>query len=262
MNKFFAYFRIFLTDALEYRGDILLYAISSLMLPITNLLLWLAVINSNSSPPLSQAEFVRYYLFLTIVGLWVFNWGAYFISRDIRLGRMSVWIIKPAPFIYSQAGNNISEKILKTIYLIPVLIIFGLIFEFSWPILTPLKWILFFVSLVFAGIIAFLIDISIGLLAFWLDDSNAVRECYSILYLIFSGRILPIITLPLFLQRISFYLPFRYTLSLPLEIVLDKLTDNQLFQGLLIQILLIIISIYIYKTIWKQGIIKYSASGN
>jgi len=262
MRAFLAYFKVSITDALEYRGDILLYALSNVMLPVTSLLLWFAVTDSSSLSPLSRSEFVRYYLFLSVVGVWVSNWAAYFISRDIRLGKMSAWIIKPASFILYQAGNNISEKILKTIYLIPIIITFGLIFQFSWPSLTLLKWIMFFVSVALAGILAFLIDVSTGLLAFWLDDSNAVREGYSILHLVFSGRIVPLFTLPIVLQQISTYLPFRYTLSLPLEIILDKLSSLQLFQGLLIQAFLVLAAFYLYKKLWRTGIKKYSASGN
>jgi len=262
MKKALAYFRVSLTDALEYRGDIILYVLSGVALPVTSLLLWNAVSFSESSSPLSPPELVRYYIFLLFVGTWVSSWTSYFLSRDIRLGKISPWLVKPAPFLLYQASNNISEKMLKTVYLTPIAFLLSFIFKFTWPSLSPSKWLLFGLTFILAAVIFFLIDICLGLLAFWLDDSSAVREFYSILNLIFSGRLLPLYTLPLIIQNISFFLPFRYTLSLPLEIILDKLSSMQLIQGLIIQIIFLIISFCLYKFLWSRGVRKYSASGH
>jgi len=261
VKKILAYFRISITDTLEYRGDVLLYTFSGIALPVTTLLLWIAVTTSGSSSPLSRAEFVSYYIFLLIVGLWVSNWASFFISRDIRLGKMSPWLVKPAPFILYQATNNISEKFLKSAFLIPVMFILAVVFRFTWPLLHPFVWISFIISVALAGGIAFFIDISLGLLAFWIDDSSAAREIFSILHLIFSGRLLPLYALPLGLQNISFFLPFRYMLSLPLEIVLNKLSGYQLLTGLSIQIFLLVLTFLLYKFLWQRGTRRYSAAG-
>jgi ABC-2 type transport system permease protein len=262
MKKLLAYFRISVTDTLEYRGDVFLFTVSGVILPVTTLLLWTAVGTSGSNAPLSQSEFVNYYLFMLVVGLWVSQWASYFISRDIRLGKISPWLLKPAPYALYQITNNLSEKILKSVYLIPIIFILAKVFEFSLPQLALVNWILFVISVILAGGIAFFIDLCLGFLAFWIGDSSAVRETFSVLHAVFSGRLVPLYVLPVGLLRLSYFLPFRYILSLPLEIILNKLSNRELFLGLSAQLILLILGYLLYKSLWRRGTKRYSAFGN
>jgi ABC-2 type transport system permease protein len=197
-----------------------------------------------------------------IVGLWCSNWESYFISRDIRLGNVSPHLVKPVPFIFSQIGNNIGEKVFKSLFLIPVLILYTLLFHPSFPSLSLLLWLAFIASTLMAAMISFIVDFLLGISAFWLHDSMALRESYSIAHLVLSGRFVPLSVLPLSMQNLSSFLPFRYSLSLPLEIVTSKLPGSRVFFPLLFQLLLLFFFILLYRLLWSRGLKRYSASGN
>lgn len=249
-------------DAFTYRGDVFLYTISNISAPVVLLAVWLSVISSGGNAPLSRNEFVQYYLVLTLINLWTSAWASPFIASDIRLGRISPYLTKPASFLAFQVGNNLGEKFLKSIYLVPILIALYYILDISLPSFTLVSATAFIASWVMAGVITFLINICHGLVAFWLDEAIAIEEIYDLFLFLLSGRIVPLFALPLIIQKLSFFLPFRYTLSLPIEIALHKLSTPQILQGLGIQLLWVICAIIGYKVLWSKGLKRYTATGS
>lgn len=261
MKKTFALVKTCISNSFSYRGDVFLFTLGNFVQPLVFLLVWLAVISSGGSAPLSRTEFIQYYLLVIIVHLWSSAWAAPFISHDIRMGKISPFLIKPAPYLIFQIGNNIGEKILKSFFAVPLVLFLGAMFGLNFPTLSIWEWLVFLMSWVIAAAIIFLFDIIIGISAFWIEDSRSLDEFYDVLLYFFSGRLIPLIALPLLLQHVANFLPFRYTMSFPIEIILRKLTNSQLIVGLFAQLFWLAIIVFIYKKLWKLGLKKYSASG-
>lgn len=262
VKKLLAIVRTSIIDTLAYRGDILLFTLSSAVQSVVVLAVWLAVISSGGDAPLSRDEFIRYFLSLMLVGLWTSSWAGQFISNDIRLGKLSPFLLKPAPYFFIfHVGNNLGEKFLKSLYLLPILTILGLLLRISLPVLPIYNWILFIISWLLAAALTFLIDMSIGLTAFWLEESHGVGETYSFLYYFLSGRLIPLFVLPGWIQAPALLLPFRYQLSFPLEISLNKLSTGEIVNGLTLQIIYVAAAIIFLGFLWKRGLRKYSAVG-
>lgn len=261
MRKLLSYIRLAIIDSFTYRGDMFLWAIGIIVQPVVLLVVWLAVINSGGKTPLSREEFVQYYIFLLVVRLWVQAWASQFISADIRLGRISPFILKPVPYLFFQLGNNFGGKILKSFFMVLVVIVLSLVFHLRLPSLSGLEVLIFFVSWFVAGIIYFLLDIIIGIAAFWFGDTLVLDEFVDTLLTIFSGMVIPLAAFPTLFQQISAALPFRYMLSFPIEVLLGHLTLTDLGIGLAIQIIWLLIFFKIYQTMWTRGLKIYSAVG-
>ncbi len=256
MNKFITYVTVSLKDTLVYRGDVALYTGSGVVFTLITLILWL---NTNTGSP---QFYIQYYFFLLLVGLICSSWNSIFISRDIRFGRISPFLVKPIPYIIHQAGNNIGEKLVKLVFLIPILLALGLFFRFTFPVVAPVVWLAFVISVLFAAVINFILEFIVGITAFWLDDSEALREIYGVTSLAFSGRFVPLVVLPLFFRKLAAFLPFRYSLSLPLEIITKELPVDQLFPLLVIQFGVLLAVIFLCRLLWQWGLVRYTASGN
>lgn len=179
-------------------------------------------------------------------------------SQDIRLGNISKLLLKPTSVFYEQLGNNISEKLFKLIFLVPVIVVIYLFYPFSVNInLIPL----FIVSLLISAAMGFLVDLIITASAFWLDDNGAVFQLFDIPMLFFSGIIIPLAVMPEVVRNFTYYLPFRYFVSFPIEILTGALTKQEIWIGFAVQLIWFVVAVLGYKLSWKMGFRVYSASG-
>lgn len=261
MRKSLKIIALSLIDSLEYKGNVFLYTLVGATQPLIILGVWLAVLSSGGNAPLTRAEFIQYFLLALIVRLWVSAWLAPYITLDIRLGKLSPYLLKPTSYTLFQFGNNLSEKIVKSIFLIPILLLLSIILKSGLPHLAISQWLVAIVSWALAAILMFFIDLSIGFSGFWLEESTSLEEFIDFFFFLLSGRLIPIFVLPLWLQVSSIYLPFRYTLSFPLEIMLNKLTTAGVIMGLSIQIAYCIAAALICRRLWDKGLKHYSAAG-
>jgi len=261
MKKLLILIRLSLIDAFEYRGDILIFTFSYCAQPVVYLLVWLAVASSSSTLSMSGGELSQYYIWLIIVQLWVSAWASPIIASAIRLGKLSPFLLKPTSYFNFQIGNNIGEKILKSVLILPIVLILSATLHPLWPNLSYVGWLLFVVSWVLAAIIYFLMDLSVGLVAFWLEESSAVDDVYNVLHSIFSGILIPLTLMPLWIRSLAVVLPFRYEVSLPLEILLHKLSFQEQSYALVVQIFWVAAMYGLVRLLWSKGIVKYSAVG-
>lgn len=259
MKQLWAFIKVNLKDALQYRGDILLFTISNVSNPIISLIVWSTISHgSGNSLPMSQNQIFSYFTILMFVNLVTSTWGGWFVSQDIRLGNISKLLLKPTSVLYEQLGNNISEKIFKLIYLIPVIIIVSYIYPFNVNVsLIPL----FALSLSIAALMGFLVDLIITASAFWLDDNGAVFQLFDIPMLFLSGIIIPLAVMPELVRNLTYYLPYRYFISFPIEILTGTLSSQEMGIGFVIQLIWFSIIVVGYKLSWKAGFRVYSASG-
>src|SRR5918998_220888 len=98
---------------LEYRGAFLIYMINTVVSPVIALLVWLTVAEQGVALPYDRSQFVTYFLLLSLVSMLTGVWLAGYLAETIRLGGLSAWLVRPAPYIAHQLGNNIGEKIVK-----------------------------------------------------------------------------------------------------------------------------------------------------
>ncbi|MBI4036254.1 ABC-2 family transporter protein [Candidatus Daviesbacteria bacterium] len=250
---------------LEYRGDILVYTVSGSIIPFVALGIWLAVISSGGKTIFSQSELIIYFLLAIWVNIFISAWSAYFIGEDIKNGDFSNYLLKPFSLLEHNLANNIGEKSFKLVIASIFVVIVGYILLGNMALeanISVMSFILFLVSLLFAAIIYFFIDMCIGLATFWIHDNEFLRYFNNILRDFFSGRIIPIAFLPGIFYTTALILPFRYILSFPIEVLLNKLDTLSLVSGFSIQMFWLLIFSFLYNLLYKQGIKTYQAFGS
>lgn len=249
------------SEALEYRLDMFVYALGSMSEPMVALFVWLAIESGSGSLPYTRGELVTYFLTLLMIRTWTTAWASFFVGDDIRNGKISMYLSKPLSYFGDQLMNNVAEKVQRTIILLPIIVVFALFFGGFSISVVPLQGVAFMVSWLCAAALYFMIDVCIGMLAFWMDEVYSIIKLYMVAGSLFSGRLIPLEFLPGTLHNISMVLPFRFTLSFPLEILLHKLTPTETVLGLGIQLAWLAASIILYKILWKKGLKRYTASG-
>jgi ABC-2 type transport system permease protein len=127
--------------------------------------------------------------------------------------------------------------------------------------LQPLTVVLFITAIINAWLLSFLIQYMNGLLAFWITQAVAVFDLWFGLWSLFSGYLIPLDLMPSVVQRLAFWLPFRYQLAVPLEIILGRLQGTDMWISLGMQWLWIAIAYSLCRLMWQRGLRRYSAVG-
>lgn len=247
---------------LEYRGAFLIYMITTVTGPLVSLLVWVTVSEQGVQLPYDREQFVTYYVLLSVVSMLTNSWAAHYVAEGIRLGEISAWLLRPAPYIVHYIGNNIGEKVVKLPLLLPLVLLVGMFFRGDVHLPPdPLAWLLFGLSLPLAAAIAFLLDFVVGSLAFWIDDVNGLARVKSLVGAFLAGQFVPLAFFPPGLAWFLEIQPFRYTLSFPLELLTGSLAPAAQLRGFAWQIGYYVILWASYRLLWRYGLRKYSAVG-
>ena len=249
-------------STMEYRGGFFLLMVRVLLGPIISLAVWLTVSEQGVALPYSREQFVSYYLLLGLATMLTGTWLGEYLAQEIRLGELSLNLLRPVPIIANYAANNLGEKVVKLPLMLPLLAVAALLFRSSLRLpADPLAWLLFAVSLTLAAAVAFLLDFVLGSLAFWLDDVQGLIRVKTLLGAFLSGQLVPLALFPPAALPLLEAQPFRYTLSFPLEVLAGALDGPALARGFAWQCGYLALLYVAYRLLWHFGLRAYGASG-
>ena len=106
----------------------------------------------------------------------------------------------------------------------------------------------------------FFMAVAIGTLSFWFRRVHGFNALFWNIGGLFSGQFIPIDLLPSKLLTIANYLPFKYMVFFPAQIILRK-PIMDIPQNILIQLVWITLFFLAMVIIWKKGISKFEATG-
>ena len=248
----------------QYRLDMVLWTAVELVSPLVSLAIWYAVAVSGDNPILSPADTITYYLLVGIVFTVANSWIGYRLAENIRQGDLAKLLIRPINVFWDYVAEMIAEKSYRL--LLPVTlglvsyIIWQVNFSNGWQGLTNLP--IFFLSLFLAVMVSSAFDLAMGLLAFWMEDVMEIRHYSDLLYIIGSGMMIPLVMLPAWAQSALSWLPFRYIVSVPVEIFMGNYGPSSPLPLLLLQIVWIAILVGVIILLWKRGLKRYAVPGN
>lgn len=262
LNRTIRLFSISWSRTLQYRGDLALWFFSVSATPLVSFAIWYSISQGNSQL-ISAKEILTYYVLIIFIRITTSSWHGYFLIQQILNGTVVNYLIRPRAIYGEFITNNITTKIMQL--LIPLPIIFFVLASFpEWfspTIYNPFNIFMFFVSLLIAFMISFTFDISMGLLAFWLEDAQELMAYRFILTQIASGILIPFALMPNWLFSLLSALPFRYIISAPAEILLAQTQGIASIQLVGIQLLWLIGFVIILRTLYIRGLKRYAIPG-
>ena len=259
-RKYRALFRAGWGNAIAYRAEIVIWMLTG-TLPLVMMSVWLAIAGGQPVGSFRPADFVSYYLGGIFVRQMVGVWIVWDLERAIRLGELSPKLLRPINPIHEYAMLNLAAKPLRLPILLPVLALGVRLYPGAGFDLSPGNLFAFLTTLALAWMLYFFIQYCIGLLAFWISQATALWSAWFHLWLVFSGYLIPLDLFPPFVTRLSTWLPFRYTFSLPLEVLMGRLHGPALARNLAIQVAWLVLFFGLYQLLWHRGLRRYSAVG-
>ena len=179
------------------------------------------------------------------------------LAEDIRLGRISSYLIYPFDFWKFHTAGFLAFQGLQLLLCSTLLICVssvGLLADFQWANLLMGLTLTFLV-----GGLWFTLQYMVGLMAFWLEETWILRVMLMILSQFLSGAILPLELYPQWVREILFYSPFPYLTYLPAKVFMGS---HELFLGAaLVIIIWTLVIAGLCTFIWKRGLRLYTAAG-
>ncbi|MEX0649625.1 MAG: ABC-2 family transporter protein [Candidatus Andersenbacteria bacterium] len=246
----------------QYRADVILWMIAETAIPFLSLAVWYTVALSGQTGPTPQ-EIVTYYILIAFIKIATDSWGGMFLTYEILDGDIVKDLIRPIWPMWKKIANNINEKTIKLIF--PTLI--GITVLLLWPniidtsLLTTPHLLLAAASLILAIVLAFVLDITLGLIAFWLEDAFQIRRYKFMLEYVASGLIIPFAVMPPIARTLFEFLPFRYVLSFPAELALGQAEGARALEGFGIQLTWTIGLLILSWLMWRAGLKRYAVPG-
>jgi ABC-2 type transport system permease protein len=260
LSKYLALMRVAWGISMEYRAQMLIWMLGSLLI-IIMMLVWLSISRNGPVGSYTANDFVTYYL----VGLFVRQitavWSSWELDSQIREGRLSPLLLRPLHPIHNEIAANWTEKIPRIVILVPLITLFLQLLPHTPINFAPLNIVAFFVSLLGAWLLCFLLDYLVGMLAFWTSQALAFVQIVFALRMVFSGVLIPTELLPDQMNVVLQWLPFRYMLSFSGEIALGRIQYAELLLCLGIQYTWVLLFGLLVGLVWRRAMRSYSAVG-
>ena len=125
----------------------------------------------------------------------------------------------------------------------------------------PVRILVLLVALVGAWLMMFVTGLIIGTLGLFLERSIAIFDVWWGMFAVVSGYLVPVALLPDWLRAAARWLPFRYMLGFPVELLIGRLSRGQALEQLAIQWLWVVGLLGLCKLAWRAGLKRFEAYG-
>ncbi|NHB92772.1 ABC transporter permease [Photorhabdus cinerea] len=255
----FALIKVRLLETFSFRAEFLLWLVT-LSMPLIMLVFWRSVTQEGSFQGYTLEDFNLYYIAVLVTTILTSCNSVWEINENIRLGELSFWLMRPIhPFI-NYLAITFAELGLSLIVALPILIL-ALTMSLHNQSFSLLQLVLLVLALLGGFLINQTIHLLIGSLTFWIERSLVVHKVYVAASSVLSGYMFPLAFLPEWAGRIANWLPFRFVIALPVEILTGKHTLLVAAQWVALQFMVVALLFAAALFVWRQGVRRYLAFG-
>ncbi len=252
--------RVGLAEAVAYRAELLVWLLSTNM-PLVMLALWTAVAREGPVGRFGEREFVAYYLANLVVRLMTGAWVIWELTFDIRQGTLGQRLLRPVHPLVAYACENLSAMPLRAAIALPVALTLLLTVGAGQVTRDPLLVALFPAAVLGAWLITVLAMSIVGSLAFFVESAASLFELWMGFFWVLSGYLVPLELFPHWVRTLARFLPFRYMLAFPVEMIVGMQTRGRALLELGIQWAFAAVLLAVAMGTWRLGLRRFAAFG-
>ncbi len=255
-----ALLRIGLLETVAYRGELLVWVLTSTM-PLIMLALYSTVVEEAPLGRYGGPEIVSYFLATFIVRQLTSSWISWQINMEVRDGTLATRLIRPVHPLLAYTAESIAAVPMRVIVSIPVAVILLVLDRTRTLTTDPVIWIFFVVSILGAWTISLCVSAAIGALAFFMESSAKIMDVWLALFFVFSGYLVPVDLFPPRLRAALDFLPFRYQIGLPVELMTAAHGRREALALLGGQWAFVLLTAATVVVLWRRGLARFAAYG-
>lgn len=264
MKKYACVFHLSLETAMEYRADFFLSLISTVFPIILQLYLWTAIYSAPAevNNGYTYEQMILYALLAGLTAKLTASGFEHEINQDIKDGGLNKYIVRPVNyFLYRLTafiGGKIPAACILAVIMAVMLSFAGHLIGYQIELIRVIGYV---ISLVLAILLNFVIYFTIAMLGFWITEISKMFGTIQIVLLVISGGVFPLDIFGTGIQKLTLYLPFKYTTQFPVDILNGKLLWPQVLDGFQFQAGWIVLFLLLSYSLWKAGLKRYVAVG-
>ncbi|WP_420000380.1 ABC transporter permease [Streptomyces boninensis] len=157
------------------------------------------------------------------------------LQERIRTGDIAIDLYRPVDLQLWYLAQDLGRAALQLFGRGAVPLAAGaLAFDLALPA-SPLRWLVFLVSVTLGCVVSFALRYLVGLSAFWLLDGTGITMLSTMLSMFFSGMLLPLTVFPGAFGEVAQKLPWASLLQVPADVLLGRHVGTDLLLALAFQ---------------------------
>lgn len=255
---------IYIQETLAYRAGAFIWTLADGQMALILPAVWIAAMGSGTEEigGRNASEMVTYYLWATLLSQFVVCHLMWDIAFEIREGVFSVYLLRPMRVVWAQLARNVGWRVVKVLLFMPILAAFALIYHRYLSGLAAHVGIAFWSSLILAHFLSFFVAWTISLVSLWTTEFVSVFRLYYFPEMFLSGRLVPIETMPSWIQTMADYSPFQYTVAFPVSVLMGQMEAGAIAQGVILQCAWIAVFVFVSGALFRAGVRQYTGFGN
>jgi ABC-2 type transport system permease protein len=247
-------------EAVAYRAELFVWVLSTTM-PLVMLALFSAVARDAPIGRFGQKELAAYFLATFVVRQLTSSWVAWDMNYEIRQGTLALRLLRPVHPMLAFAVANVAVQPLRLAVAVPVAAVALATVGSSTLPSDAALWAIWCVAMVGGWLITYLAGFAIGCCAFFTESSLRLMDLWLTLFFVFSGYMIPVELFPSSLRVLADWLPFRYQIGFPVEIMTSGHGRAEALAMLARQWLWVGVLGAAAIRLWRHGLTRFAAYG-
>jgi ABC-2 type transport system permease protein len=261
IDKYLRAFSLSWQYQLEYRLNNLVHILVAAVSLISIFYLWNDVFSGRAVVAgYSRQQIVTYYVIVGYLFASIFR--VIPVANEIQTGFISIYLTKPISYIFYTYWQSLAARLFRLVAGLPVLVLVLIVLHRHLFLVTdPLAYLWLLLAAFGAINILFLCDLIVGMMEFWFQYSDSLTTITDSIIRFFAGTLLPVALLPIAVQQVGYWLPFRYTGTFIIDAFMGRLSAGQIALGIGVQLIWTGLLALAAAAVWQRGLKRYEASG-
>jgi len=255
-----ALFKVGFAEAVAYRAELFVWVLSTTM-PLVMYVLWSAVAREAPVGRYGDREFLAYFLAAFIVRQLTSNWAAWQMNFEVRQGILSMRLLRPLTPVVSWAVETLAYMPMRLLVIVPPVVTWLAVLGGAFLPRTVAGWGLFALGAAGGWLLVFTINVCVGTLSLFMKSSLKLMDAYLAATFVFSGYLIPVELFPDRLRAVVEWLPFRYTIGLPVELLTSHHGTAEAARLVAVQWGFCALFGVLGLLLWRRGIRNFEAYG-
>ena len=261
-RKFRALLSVHWQDVLAYPVAAMIWIMTDAMLALVMPAVWLSASGGAGMFMMTEQEMVTYYLITLVLSQFIVCHLLWDIAWAIKEGMFSVQLARPFPIYWYFMAQNVAWRVGKLVLFAPFLVFYIVAYR-DYLGAVPLNFSFeFFLSLFMAHLLSYNIAFAIAMIALWTTEFHAVFGLYYFPENFLSGRVVPLAALPVWAAVVGDFMPFRFTVAMPTEILMGRLGGAEMWNSFGLQLAWTVAFYFIGRALFARGVKQYTGFGN
>ena len=252
--------RVGFVDAVAYRAEMFIWVLATTM-PLVMLALWSTVAREAPIGRYGEEQFTAYFLATFVVRQLTGSWVFYDMNFAIRNGTLAMRLLRPVHPLWAYAAEALAAMPLRLVVSLPVAVIALAVVGARGMTHDPVLWGLWVASVTGSWLITLLVNLMIGCASFYIESSLKLMDAWLVFFFILSGYIIPIDLFPHSLRALVEWLPFRFQIGFPVEVMTGAHGRSAALALLGAQWLWVAAGLGATALMWRGGLRRFAAYG-